>query len=56
MEADESTGFFLNGYIPYLDHHYDKLKFKTRVLVFIIDKEEYASELKIIREASRLLS
>ena len=36
--------------------HEKRLKYKTRVLVFIFDKEEYSSELKIIREAGRLLA
>ena len=32
------------------------MKYKTRVLVFMFDKEEYATEMKFIRDAGRLAS
>ena len=41
---------------PTLGNHYDKLKYKTRVLVFMLDKEEYATEMKMVRDVGRLLS
>jgi len=37
-----------------LGEQYTSLKHKTRVLVFMFDKEEYDTEMKIIREAGRL--
>ena len=36
--------------------HYDKLLHKTRVLVFMLDKDEYSTEMQMIRSAGRLLS
>ena len=52
-EARETTGFFKKE-LPVLGDFYGQLKHKTRVLVFMFDKEEYASEMKIIRDAGRL--
>ena len=52
---DETTGFFKKEN-PSLGDHYGKLKHKTRVLVFMFDKEEYQTEMKIIRDAGRLAS
>lgn len=54
-EVDEATGFFKKETAP-LGDHYTKLKHKTRVLVFMFDKEEYETEMNIIRDAGRLAS
>ena len=55
IHVKESTGFF-KKIKPDLGVHYNKLKFKSRVLVFMSDKEDYETEFKIIKETSRLLS
>lgn len=55
QEVKETTGFLKKENVP-LGHYYDRLQFKTRVLVFIFDKEEYATELKVIRDTARLLA
>ena len=55
VEADEKTGFFKRE-LPVLGNHYSKLRHKTRVLVFMFDKEEYQTEMKIIRDTARLAS
>jgi len=44
QEIKETTGF-LRKENPQLGIHYDKLKYKTRVLVFMLDKDEYATEM-----------
>ena len=53
MEFEE-TGGFLKKEPVRLNEQYTSLKHKTRVLVFMFDKEEYATEMKIIRDAGRL--
>ena len=55
-DVDEKQSPFFKRGAPVLGMHEKRLKYKTRVLVFIFDKEEYSSELKIIREAGRLLA
>ena len=54
-EVQETTGF-LRKENPTLGIHYDKHKHKTRVLVFMLDKDEYAAEMQMLRYAGRLLS
>lgn len=52
-EFEETTGFLKKEPVM-LGEQYTSLKHKTRVLVFMFDKEEYDTEMKIIREAGRL--
>mmetsp|Transcript_20742 Transcript_20742/g.28000 ORF Transcript_20742/g.28000 Transcript_20742/m.28000 type:complete len:154 (+) Transcript_20742:341-802(+) len=52
-EVEETTGFLKKGPIA-LGSHHTKLKFKTRVLVFMFDKSEYEAEMRMIREAGRV--
>ena len=54
-EVKETTGFFKKE-TPMLAESYSELRHKTRVLVFMFDKDEYQNEMKLIREAGRLLS
>ena len=55
IDVQETTGF-LKKETPELGDSYSSLKHKTRVLVFMFDKEEYATEMKLIRDAGRILS
>ena len=55
-DVDEKQSPFFKKGVQLLGIHENRLKYKTRVLVFIYDKEEYSSELKLIREAGRLLA
>lgn len=52
-DVEETTGF-LKRENPSLGDHYAKLKYKTRVLVFMFDKEEYETEYNIVRDSGRL--
>lgn len=52
-EFEETTGFFKKEN-QVLGTHYSNQMHKTRVLVFMFDKEEYETEMKIIKEAGRL--
>lgn len=53
IDVVETTGF-LKRENPSLGNHYAKLKYKTRVLVFMFDKDEYVTEMKIVRDSGRL--
>lgn len=55
IDVVETTGF-LKKELPSLGDHYMRLKHKTRVLVFMFDKEEYETEMKTIRDSGRLNS
>ncbi len=55
QHVDETTGF-LKKEGQDLGEIYDVLKLKTRVLVFMFDKDEYQNEMKLIRDAGRILS
>ncbi len=55
LQVDETTGF-LKKESQDLGEIYNALKLKTRVLVFMFDKDEYQNEMKLIREAGRILS
>ena len=52
-EFEETTGFFKKESVQ-LGAQYSSLKHKTRVLVFMFDKEEYSTEMTIIKNAARL--
>lgn len=54
-EVVESTSFFKKS-SPALGDSYGRLKYKTRVLVFILDRDEYETELKFAKDAGRLLA
>ena len=54
-EYEEKTGFFRNN-SPSLGKNYDDLRFKTRVIAFIFDKEESEEEIGQIREVAKLMS
>ena len=52
-ETAEIGGFFRKE-SSFLGSYQRKLLHQTRVLVFMFDKEEYATEMKMIREAGRI--
>lgn len=49
----ETTGFFKKESLALGKHYMDQMH-KTRVLVFMFDKEEYDTEMKIIKDTGRL--
>ena len=55
MEVKETTGFFKREK-PLLGEYYTALKHQTRVIVFMFDKDEYQTEMQIIRGTGRLAS
>ena len=55
QQIEEKTGF-LKKEQPDLGVSYESLKHKTRVLVFMFDKDEYQNEMRLIRESGRVLS
>ena len=60
QDVKETTGFLNKSKnsqkVAALGDFYDKLKYKTRVLVFTIDKSEFEEEIKSVKLAARFLS
>ena len=55
VEFIEGVGFLKKEPVILGPNYFD-LTLKTRVLVFIFDKEESSTELKMIKEAGRILA
>ena len=60
QDVKETTGFLnkskAHKQVAALGDFYHKLKYKTRVLVFTIDKSEFEEEIKSVKLAARFLS
>ena len=60
IDVVETTGFLDknkdNKQVAGLGDHYMKLKYKTRVLVFTYEKEDFEAEIKTLKKVGRLLS
>ena len=62
QDVDETTGFLNQKknadykHLTVLGDHYMKLKYKTRVLVFTYEKDDFEFELKTLKKVGRLLS
>lgn len=60
IDVVETTGFLNqnkdNKQVAELGDFYMKLKYKTRVLVFTYEKEDFEEEIKTLKKVGRLLS
>ena len=56
--GDYKTKFFGKDLevVPNIDDHYKNLKYKTRVIAFIFDKDEYKEEVKALKFAAKYLA
>lgn len=56
--GDYETNYFKKhkDVLPPLTEIYQKLRYKTRVVCFLYDKEEYKTEFKNLKEAARYLA
>ena len=56
--GDYDTPFFKkhNAVVPRIDDHYTSLRYKTRVVCFLFDKQEYGSEYKELRDDAKFLA
>lgn len=57
-QGDYETPFFRKNQdiVPRIDDHYNGLRYKTRVICFLYDKQEYREEYKNIRADARFLA
>ncbi|CDW89510.1 UNKNOWN [Stylonychia lemnae] len=57
-DADYQTKFFKNNQdvVPRMENHYSQLRYKTRVICFIYDKQEYREEYKNLKSDAKYLA